>query len=531
MTTAEAVQPVPSVMAPSGMVCTVDHLASQAGLSMLRLGGSAADAAVAASAVLAVTTQHMCGMGGDLMAVVVAPGTIPLALESAGFAGGRADPDRLRAEGHTVMPFRGDVRTVTVPGCVDGWIALHSRLGKLPMATVLSPASHYATAGFPASLGLVASVPQIAHVAGAGDFTPPGGLRPGTIVRRPGVARALGAVVADGRDGFYGGEFGEGLLALGAGYFVADDMDVPIARWRPAVGAPAWGHRLWTAPPVSQGYLALAGAWMADGLDLPARPDDPLWAHLLVEAARQSAWDRSDVLHEGADGDALVDPGRLAPRREQISPDTTSFPGGTNRPGGTIALCAVDADRMGICLLQSNAAGYGAHLAVPGLGIFLHNRGIGFSLGVSHPAEFRPGRRPPHTLSPLAVTAPDGGLAAVTGTMGGDSQPQVLLQLLARVLHAGEDPGAAVAAPRWMLALSPTRTGFDTWREQGRGSVLVEGHAPRSWDSGLRRRGHTVERTDAFSSAFGHAHYIAARADHLEGASDPRSRCGAAVGY
>ncbi|HWG74337.1 MAG TPA: gamma-glutamyltransferase [Acidimicrobiales bacterium] len=531
MTTAEPVQPVPTMLAGSGMVCAVDHMAAQAGLSMLGSGGSAADAAVAASAVMAVTTQHMCGMGGDLLAVAAAPGAVPVALESAGFAGAGADPERLRAEGHKVMPFRDDVRSVTVPGCVDGWIALHTRLGKLPMATVLSPARHYASAGFPASPGLVASVPPIAHLAGADDFAPPGGLHPGATVRRPGIARALAAVVADGRDGFYGGEFGEGLLALGAGYLVSGDMEVPIARWRPAISAPAWGHRVWTVPPVSQGYLALAGAWIADGLDLPECPDDPRWAHLLIEAAVQSGWDRSDVLHEGADGDALVDPARLAPRRAQISPDAASFRGGTHRPGGTIALCAVDEDRMGVCVLQSNAAGFGAHLAVPGVGIFLNNRGIGFSLDIGHPAEYGPGRRPPHTLSPLALTAPDGGLAAVTGTMGGDSQPQILLQLLARVLHAGEDPGVAVAAPRWILAPPRNRTGFDTWREQGPGRVLVEGHAPLAWDSGLRLRGHTVERTAAFSSDFGHAHYIAARDDHLVGASDPRARSGAAVGY
>src|ERR1700687_1164740 len=115
------VQPTSTCRAPHGMVCAVDHLAAQAGLSMLRLGGSAADAAVATSAVLAVTTQHMCGMGGDLLAVVIAPGQPPLALNASGRAGSGADPDRLRADGHTVMPFRGDIRSVTIPGCVDGW--------------------------------------------------------------------------------------------------------------------------------------------------------------------------------------------------------------------------------------------------------------------------------------------------------------------------------------------------------------------------------------------------------------------------
>ena len=527
----EVLQPAATVRAGSAMVCAVDHLAAQAGLAMLGAGGSAADAAVAASAVLAVTAQHMCGMGGDLLAVVVTPGNVPVALDSAGFAGEGADPDRLRAEGHTTMPFRGDVRTVTVPGCVDGWLALHTRLGRLPLATVLSPARRYAADGFPASPGLVASITQVAHLDAAGDFAPPGGLRLGARVRRAGVARALDAIVAEGRNGFYGGEFGQGLLTLGPGYFGPADLDVPIARWRPALSVPAWDHVLWTVPPVSQGYLALAGAWIAEGLDLPERPADPRWAHLLIEAARQSAWDRLGVLHEEADGMALVDSRRLAPRRARISNDRVSSPGGTYRAGGTIALCAVDADRMGICLLQSNAAGFGSHIVVPGVGIFLHNRGIGFSLEAGHPAEYGPRRRPPHTLSPIAVTAPDGGLAAVTGTMGGDSQPQILLQLLARVLHAGEDPGMAVAAPRWALASDEPGTGFDTWRGRGGVRVLVEGHAPERWDTGLRQRGHRVQRTAAFSSEFGHAHYVAACEDHLAAASDPRARSGAAVGY
>ena len=131
------------------MVCSIDHLASAAGVQMLRSGGSAADAAVAASAVLSVTSPHVCGMGGDLLAVVVPAGGIPVALNASGRAGSGADPERLRAEGYRVMPFRGDIRAVTVPGCVDGWLALHERFGVLPIAHVLEPARAYARDGFP----------------------------------------------------------------------------------------------------------------------------------------------------------------------------------------------------------------------------------------------------------------------------------------------------------------------------------------------------------------------------------------------
>ena len=285
-----------SAFAPRGMVCAVDHLAAQAGVSVLQRGGSAADAAVATSAVLAVTTQHMCGMGGDLFALISVEGAPPLALNASGRAGSGADADRLRAEGARVMPFFDDVRSVPVPGCVDGWLALHSRLGRLDLADVLAPAIAYATEGFPAAPTLVRAVERLGDRAVAAQYGGP--LRPGQLVRRPGVARALEAVVRDGRDGFYGGEFGEGLLALGAGEYTADDLGRPLADWVTPLSVDAFGHRLWTVPPNSQGYLTLAMTAVADRLGLPADPADPQWAHLAIEAARVASYDRLDVLHE-----------------------------------------------------------------------------------------------------------------------------------------------------------------------------------------------------------------------------------------
>ncbi len=524
-------QPAATCVAPQAMVCAVDHLAAQAGLAMLQRGGSAADAAVATSAVLAVTTQHMCGMGGDLLAVVVPPGDQPVALNSSGRAGAGADPDRLRSEGHTVMPFRGDIRSVTVPGCVDGWIALHDRFGRLPLADLLAPARAYASGGFPASPTLAASVAGVAHLADAADFANLAPLRPGTTVRRPGVARTLGQIAARGRDGFYLGEFGEGLLALGGGEFVPADLDRCQADWIPALGAEGFGHRIWTVPPNSQGYLTLAGAWIASGLDLPSDPDDPGSAHLVIEAARQAAYDRVAVLHEGADGPALVDPSRLAGRRAAIDAGRAAALGDTYAGGGTVALTAVDRDRLGVCVVQSNAAGFGSHLVVPGVRIFLQNRGIGFSLEPGHPCEYRPGRRPGHTLCPTAVTRPDGLLAGVLGTMGGDSQPQILLQLLVRWLVGGQAPGAAVAAGRWVLTSTDEGGGFDTWRRRGVVRVLLEGHAPAAWRAGLAARGHVVVEGPPFSHGFGHAQLIAVEDDQLTGSSDPRPRFGASVGF
>jgi gamma-glutamyltranspeptidase/glutathione hydrolase len=339
------------------------------------------------------------------------------------------------------------------------------------------------------------------------------------------------AIVEGGRDAFYRGEFGDGLLALGKGEYSEDDLARSQADWVEPLSVEAWDHRVWTAPPNSQGYLALAAAWIAERLELPGDPEDPLWAHLTIEAARQAGFDRPAVLHEGADGAALLAPDRLEPRRLAIDPEGAAPLGDQYAEGGTIHLTAVDADRMGVSLIQSNAAGFGSLLVVPGVRIFLQNRGIGFSLQPGHPAEYGPGRRPPHTLSPALVTRRDGTLRYVLGSMGGDSQPQILLQLLARLLHTHQAPGTAVASGRWTLASAGLGTGFDTWQEGGRVRVNVEGHAPVAWDEGLKARGHSVWRTEAFGHGFGHAHVIRVEGDGLAGASDPRARAGAAVGY
>jgi gamma-glutamyltranspeptidase / glutathione hydrolase len=520
--------PFMSRYAANGMVCAVDHLAAQAGLAILRAGGTATDAAVATSAVLAVTTQHMCGMGGDLFALVHTPADeAPATLNASGRAGSGADAERLRDEGHVIMPPAGDIRAVPVPGCVDGWLALHERFGRLPLADVLEPARSYAAEGFPASPILAAVAPRVAVLVGGADFA--AATHPGAIVRRPGVARSLEAIVTDGRAGFYGGEFGKGLIDLGKGEYDAADLDHVNADWVTPISVDVWDRKVWTVPPNSQGYLTLAGAWIAAGLPLPWDADDPAWAHLTVEAARFAAYDRLDVLHEHADGSALVAADRLQPRRDAIDVDHAATLGDSYRAGGTIFLCAVDRERNGVSLIQSNAAGFGADIAEPTTGIFLQNRGVGFSLRPGHPAEYGPGRRPPHTLSPALVTKPSGELDLVIGTMGGDTQPQILLQLLTRILAGGEAVGDAIAAARWALAGARGAGGFDTWSEQGRVRVQLENTAPDSWATGLQERGHDV--ASAFGGNYGHAHAIRVAGDHLEGASDPRALSGEAASY
>lgn len=515
-----------TLRAQAGLVCSADALASEAGLAALRSGGNAVDAAIAANAVLTVTSPHQCGLGGDLYALVHRPGSPgrPATLNATGRAGSGADPAALRREGHRSMPFTGDIRTVTVPGCVDGWLALHAAYARLPLPDLLAPAQRHAAEGFPTAPLLASALPTLTGVPGNDDFFHNGSpATAGQPLTRPGVAAALAAIARNGRAGFYQGEFGRGLIAMGGGLFTEADLAQPSAQWDEPVSVQAWGHLLWTAPPNSQGYLTLLGAAIAAGLDLPGGPDDPAAVHLLAEAAAAAGCDRGALLHEGADVVPLLRPDAVRRRRGWIEPGRRGRFGAATAPGGTTCVAAVDSDGMGVSLLQSNAAGFGARLFEPSTRINLHNRGLGFSLEPGHPAELTPGRRPPHTLSPLVVTRPDGTLRAVLGTRGGDSQPQLLLQLLARWLHFGQPPGVAMAAPRWELA-ARTSNGFNTWTAPADLVLQLEPEAPGAWHDGLRGLGHDVATP---GGVFGHAQLIDAGTDGvLTGAADPRSLTG-----
>jgi gamma-glutamyltranspeptidase/glutathione hydrolase len=543
------------------MVAAADQLAAGAGIGVLADGGSAADAAVATGASMAVVGPHLCGLGGDALAMVAPPGAAPEALLSVGRAGAGADAARMRAEGMRTMPLRGDIRSVQVPGAVDGWLALHERHGRVSLERVLAPAIELAEEGFPASIMLALATHLVHALPGAGELCPHGPLDVGQRVRVPGVARTLRAVARDGRDAFYRGEFGRGLLELGAGHFAPADLEHSLAQWCEPLRLAAWGHELWTVPPPSQGYLSLAGAAVAERAGLGTEPDDPRWAHLLVETWRAVGHDRPEVLYDGADGAALLGADRLARAADRVSaarvaPPDVASPGaatsagtaGVAEVGGaagvagvarlgdgdTTHLCALDEDGLGVSLTQSNALDFGSHLVEPATGVFLHNRGVGFSLVEGHPAEVGPGRRPPHTLSPLLATSPDGRLTHLVGAMGGDAQPQIISQLLARLLRAGQDPATAISAAR--LALDAPAAGpFRLWWGDDL-TVLMEAHAPAGWRPGLEALGHRVQAISAFDPvAVGCAQIIVTErepdgARRMVAASDPRSPEGAAVG-
>jgi gamma-glutamyltranspeptidase/glutathione hydrolase len=520
--------PLTSAKAPSTMVVSADQLATQAGIGAMALGGNAVDAAIATNAVMAVVAPHLCGMGGDLLALVH-DGTSVHALNASGRAGSGGSSAALRREGLTEIPFRHDPRSITMPGCVDGWAALHERFARLPLATLFAPAIRLADAGFPASPLLVAALDRLDE-AGKEQLHELVGQasRPGERVRRPGVAAALDAVATKGRDEFYLGSFGDGLLQVGNGWFERSDLQISSAEWVEPLSAAAFGRILYSIPPNSQGYLLLGSALLADALDLPTDPDDPQWAHLLIEAAKAAGRDRPQVLSDAADGASLLED--ISKRGGEIDPRKATPITRRHIDGDTTYMSVVDDKRMAVSLIQSNASNFGSWLVEPNTGINLQNRGTGFSVESGHPAEVLPGRKPPHTLAPALATSEDGSISAVLGTMGGDAQPQILLQLAARLFHHGQSPAEAINAGRWML--NGPVTGFDTWTSAGQPHVLVEGQASQAWPEGLRRRGHEVRSGAAYDSWFGHAHAILVdpATGMLTGACDPRTLVGSVAG-
>lgn len=508
---------------------SADDRATRAALETMAQGGNAVDAAIAANAVLAITCPHLCGLGGDLLAIVAqgpASSRPVRVLNASGRAAAGADPAALRARGLTAIPLRHDLAAVTVPGCVDGWVELHARYGHLALSEVLARATEYARDGFVTGRPLAGALGTLDErgTAALGEMTGQA-TGPDAVIRRPGAARVLDAVAREGRVGFYEGEFGEGLLAMAGHWFSPADLATIQATWVEPLTTRAFGHELITVPPNSQGYLALGAAAIAEQLDLPDDPSDPHWAHLLIEASTAVGYDRPELLHDGADGPALLT--QVSARVDRVNPSRATQRPSPARLGDTTYLCTVDRDGMAVSLIQSNAAGFGSWIVEPRTGVPLHNRGLGFSVAPGHPAEIRPGARPPHTLSPLMVLGED-GMRLPLGTMGGDAQPQILLQVLTRILRHGQSPAEAVSAPRWVLR-GPS-TGFDTWTAPTPPSVVIEARQGDAWATDLRARGHEVIIAPNDGGEFGHAHAIRWHTDApTQAGADHRTVIGSAL--
>jgi gamma-glutamyltranspeptidase / glutathione hydrolase len=511
------------------MVVSPHHLASEAGRQVLADGGNAVDAVVATGLALAVATPYHCGLGGDLVAQVW--DGAPTGVLSAGAAPAGATPAAIRRavdEGHGWpasepgtggMPARGAL-AVTVPGAVAGWFHLLRRWGTRSFGAVAAPALALAHEGVEVSehgatlarSGLAAFADDAPLVAAFGRMCAP------SQFRQPELAATLQRLAEDGPDAFYRGELAERIVAaLAAGGSAMTAAD--LAAHTVEEVAPLRGRfrdlEVLQLPPPTQGVTALTALGLLAALG--PRADDPaLTVHLEVEAVRAAMADRQEYLGD-TDGSAaaeLLDGERLRTLAASIDPDRAAgWPPARPIPGGTAYLCAADANGLAVSCSQSNFQGFGSGVMVDGAGFALHNRGAHFGLD-DGPGRIGPGRRPRHTLIP-AMALRDGQLRLLLGTMGGDAQPQIHVQLLSALLDEGLDLDAALDAPRFVVDVSD-------------GSVSLEERTPADVVEGLRARGHRVRSLPDRTAATGHAHLLVLGPDGVAAATDPRTE-GAAV--
>ena len=470
----------PPAVAAEGMVATSQPLATRAGLRMLERGGNAADAALAAAAVLCVTEPMSTGIGGDAFAVVWTGERVE-GLDAAGPAPRRADP---------VAPIeeRGP-RSVTVPGAVAGWIALAARHGRLGLEACLADAIDTAERGFAVAARTAAAWAATSGTSASWaaarippELSPPPsrGLR----WRLPELAVTLRAIARDGARAFYEGSVADAICAVS--WLEHDDLAGFEARWVEPLRLGYRGYEVIELPPPTQGVAALEGLGLLEGMkpDLPNQID---CVRLALEDARARVRDGADV------GDLLA-PDFLERRRPQARP-AVSGPG-----GGTVYLCAVDCDRMAVSFIQSLFGSFGSGLVAPGTGVVLQNRGGCFAIQ----GEIVPGKRPYHTIIP-GLLLRNGDLVGPFGVMGGFIQAQAHVQLVSALVDEGLDPQAALDRPRFWVDGELVR--------------LEEGLWERAEE--LERMGYQVTRDDD-TFGFGGGQAIIVDGEALLGGSDPR---------
>ena len=523
-------------LATHGMVAAPHALAAQAGLDLLKAGGNAVDAAIAANATLQVVYPFVCGLGGDLFALVWdAPSRTLIGLNASGRAPRAASIERYQALGYSAMPQHG-IHSITVPGCASGWGMLAERFGRLGLARALQPAIGYARDGFPVGPGLshaLARMDQLpfTHRSFREHYLPDGRIPAvGSRATAPALADSLGILAAEGAAAFYRGPLARRIAAFFAregGLITEDDLATHQAEWVTPLSVPFAGLEICELPPNTQGVTALQMLGMMDGLALGDDPLSALTVHLEVEAKKLAFADRkahvTDIEWMRLRPEELIAPAYLASRRalisaERASPATVA----AGHQGDTIYLCAADGDGSAISLIQSNYSGFGSGLVVDGAGISLQNRGAYFSLDSAAANALEPGKRTLHTLIP-SMALRDGRPVVVFGAMGGDGQPQTHLQVYTSLLRYGLNIQAAIEAPRWVYgADDPGQT--ETLR--------LERRFPDATVEALRALGHEVVLTAPLDSAMGHANGIVidAEAGVLHGGSDPRAE-GAAVGW
>jgi len=523
-------------MAPQGMAVTPHHLASESALAILREGGSAIEAMVAAAATIAVVYPHMNGLGGDGFWLIVPPEGDPIAIDASGAAGSLATTDFYR--GKTTIPHRGPESALTVAGTVSGWqealtVSQELDYAPLPLTRLLRDAIRYAAEGIPVTLSQAAATAakahELQHQPGfAATFMPDN--RPplaGSRFTQPALARTLGQLCDSGLDSFYRGELARQLAsdmhALGMPILPEDLQQHRARRCQPLHLAHSKGD-IWNLAPPTQGLVSLAILGITDRLDM-AQATEAQTLHRIVEATKQAFTLRdrhiTDPRHNDMDIQGLLDADHLDMLAAAVD-EQRAAPWGTGRgPGDTVWMGVIDSSGLAVSFIQSIYHEFGSGVVLPGSGITWQNRGAAFSLQPDHLLALRPGKQPFHTLNPAAARLKDGRLL-VYGAMGGDGQPQTQAAIFTRHVIQNMPLQQAVSAPRWLLGR--------TWGERS-DSLKLEARAATETVAQLRSLGHQVELLPDFSEVVGHAGAIVRHTNGmLEGAFDPRSN-GSAAGF
>ena len=530
------------VHARRGMAATSQPLASQAAIEVLRRGGNAVDAAIAANAVLGVVEPMSCGIGGDLFAIVWDPVAGRLVgLNASGRAPARATIAEFQRRGLDAIPVYGPL-SWSVPGAVDGWERLRSRFGTRPLADLLGPAIEYAEGGFPVSEVIAASWEDdreaLAAVSTSAATFLPGGRTPleGEIFRNPDLASSLRAIAEAGPDAFYRGAIARRIAEYSEavdGLMAFDDLDAHRGEWVEPASVQYRGYEVWELPPNGQGIAALQMLKLLEGYDLKSMGFGSVEAiHLMVEAKKLAFEDRArhyadPAFHRvplaGLISDEYADE-RRALIDERHASDRVAA--GDPPQADTIYLTVADGNGLVVSLIQSNFHGFGSHHVPTGLGFALQNRGCLFALDPDHPNRLEPGKRPFHTIIPGFVTQ-RGRPWLSFGVMGGDMQPQGHVQVLTNLIDFGMDVQEAGDAPRWRHLGSSEPTGLAA---DGGGTLVMESGFGAEVRDGLRALGHRVDAGGEGGFGGYQAIRINLETGVLSGGSDPR-KDGEAIGY
>ncbi len=531
------------VYARHGMAATSQPLATQVALDILKKGGTAVDAAIAANATLGLMEPTGSGIGGDLFAIVWDAKTQKLhGLNASGRSPYGLTLQHFKDLGRTSIPGSGPL-PVSVPGCVDGWFTLHQRFGKLPMETILQPAISYAREGFPVSeliayywgrgLRIHRNRPNFAEVFGPGGSAP----GKGDIFKNPYLATTLERIARGGRDAFYRGELTDTMVSFceRVGCFLRRrDFEEHTSTWVDPVSTNYRGYDVWELPPNGQGIAALQILNLLEPHDLASMGHNTTdYLHTLIESKKIAYEDRArhyaDMDFADVPVSGLISKAYAAERAKLFNPRRASRRLKAGDPrlihGDTVYLTVADKDRNMVSLIQSNFGGFGSGMVPDGLGFGFQNRGQLFALEEGHPNVYEPHKRPFHTIIPAFVTK-DGKPWLSFGVMGGDMQPQGHVQVLCNLIDFGMNLQEAGDAARFRHYGSSEPTGS---RMTDGGSVAMESGVPMEVQRELVKRGHRVRFNVGGFGGYQAIMYDAKR-DVYVGASESR-KDGQAAGY